>query len=45
MSEIAMSRETGSVKYVVLDTNMVLKPPRWEITKGIYGHMNTERRR
>ena len=43
MSEIDMSQATGNVKYSVLDTNVVLKPPGWEITKGNYGHMNTER--
>ena len=43
MSEIVMSQATGNVKYLVLDTNVVLKPPGWEITKGNYGPMNTER--
>ena len=43
MSEIVMSQATGNVKYSVLDTNVVLKPPGWEINKGNYGPMNTER--
>lgn len=43
MSETAMSRGTVNVKCLVLDTNVVLKPPGWEITKGNCGYMNTER--
>lgn len=42
MSEIVMFQETGSVKYLVLDTKMAVKPPEWEVTKGNYGHMNTD---
>lgn len=42
MSEIVMSQEAGSVKYLVLDTKVVVKPPGWEIAKGNYEHMTTE---
>ena len=42
MSEIVMYQETGTVKYLVLYTKVAMKPPDREVTKGNYGHMNTE---